>query len=79
METTGDKPGGRRCLPSVSYLQHWGAKPAIPSLNGPEATPRDITRPNRDIRVTRDTRERTPSRKTPIDSYSKLKARIIKN
>ncbi len=79
METTGDKPGGRRCLSSVSYLQHWGARPAIPSLNGPEATPRDITRPYRDTRVTGDTRERTPCRKTFMDSYSKLKTRTIKN
>jgi len=35
--------------------------------------------PNRDIRVTGDTRERTPGRKTPMDSYSKLKTRTIKN
>ena len=41
--------------------------------------PRDITRLNRDIRVIGDTRERTPYRKTPIDSYSKLKTRTIKN
>ena len=47
--------------------------------------PCDITRPNRDIRDIRDTRnirdtrKRSPSRKTPIDSYSKLKARTIKN
>jgi len=41
--------------------------------------PRDITKPNRDIRVTGDIRERTPYRKTPINSYSKLKTRIIKN
>ena len=52
---------------------------AIPSLNGLEVTPRDITRLNRDIGVTGDTRERTPCRKTPMDSYSKLKTRIIKN
>jgi hypothetical protein len=42
----------------------------------------NITRLNRDIRNIRDIRdirERSPSRKTPIDSYSKLKARIIKN
>ena len=39
---------------------------------------RDI-RDARDIRNARDARERLPSRKTPIDSYSKLKARIIKN
>jgi len=32
-----------------------------------------------DIRVTGEIRKRTPYRKTPIDSYSKLKARIIKN
>jgi hypothetical protein len=36
-------------------------------------TPRDITKLNRDIR------KRPLSKKTPIDSYSKLKARIIKN
>jgi hypothetical protein len=42
-------------------------------------TPRDITRLNRDIRVIGDTRERTPSRKTPIDSDSKFKTRTIKN
>jgi hypothetical protein len=45
-------------------------------------TPRDITKLNRDIRDTRDIRdirERTPSRKTPIYSYGKFKARIIKN
>jgi len=41
--------------------------------------PRNITRLNRDIRVTGDIRERTPYRKTSIDSYSKLKTRIIKN
>jgi len=41
--------------------------------------PRDITRLNRDIRVIGDIRERTPYRKTPIDSYSKLKTKIIKN
>jgi len=41
--------------------------------------PRNITRLNRDIRVIGDIREKTPSRKTPIDSYSKLKTRIIKN
>jgi hypothetical protein len=41
--------------------------------------PRDITRLYRDIRVTGDIRERTPSRKTLIDSYSKLKTRTIKN
>ena len=39
----------------------------------------NITRLNRDIRVIGDIRERTPYRKTPIDSYSKLKTRIIKN
>jgi hypothetical protein len=39
----------------------------------------DITRPNRDVRHIRDTRKRPPSKKTFIDSYSKLKARIIKN
>jgi len=41
--------------------------------------PYNITRPNRDIRDIWDIRERTPSRKTPIDSYSKFKAGIIKN
>ena len=53
--------------------------------------PRDITRQYRDIRVTGNIKERTPSRKrTPnrkripsrknfMDSYSKLKIRIIKN
>jgi hypothetical protein len=39
----------------------------------------DITRLYRDIRVIGDIRERTPSGKTLIDSYSKLKTRIIKN
>ena len=48
-------------------------------------TPRDITRQYRDIRVAGNIRERTPSRKrtasrkTLIDSYSKLKTRTIKN
>jgi len=48
-------------------------------------TPYNITRPNRDIKDIRDTknirdiRERSPSKKTPIDSHSKLKAKIIKN
>jgi len=42
-------------------------------------TPHNITRLNRDIRVIGDIRERMPYRKTPIDSYSKLKTRIIKN
>jgi hypothetical protein len=42
-------------------------------------TPYDITRLNRDIRVTGDIRERTPNKKTPIDSNSKLKTRTIKN
>ena len=47
--------------------------------------PYNITRPNRDIRDirdirnVRDIRERSPSKKTPIDSYSKLKVRTIKN
>jgi hypothetical protein len=47
--------------------------------------PCNITRLNRDIRVigdirvTGDIRERTPYRKTSIDSYSKLKTRVIKN
>jgi len=45
----------------------------------------DIIRLNRDIRDIRDIRnareirERLLSRKTPMDSYSKLKAKIIKN
>ena len=45
----------------------------------------NITRQYRDIRVTRDIKKRMPSRKrifsrkTLIDSYSKLKTRIIKN
>ena len=47
--------------------------------------PYNITRLNRDIRDARDTknirdiRERSPSKKTPIDSYNKLKAKTIKN
>jgi len=41
--------------------------------------PYNIARLNRDIRDIGDIRERTPCKKTPIDSYSKLKARIIKN
>ena len=41
--------------------------------------PRDITRLYRDIKVIEDIRERTLYRKTLIDSYSKLKTRIIKN
>ena len=39
----------------------------------------NITRLNRDIKDVRDIKERLPSRETPIDSYSKLKARTIKN
>ena len=39
--------------------------------------PHDITKLNRDIKVIGDIRERTPYRKTLIDSYSKLKIRII--
>jgi hypothetical protein len=39
----------------------------------------NITKLNRDIRVTGDTRERMPGRKTPINSDSKFKTRIIKN
>jgi hypothetical protein len=39
----------------------------------------DITRPYRDIRYIKDIKKRLPSKKTLIDSYSKLKARIIKN
>ena len=46
---------------------------AILSLNRLEVTLYNITRPYRDIR------ERAPYRKTFIDSYSKLKTRIIKN
>jgi len=42
-------------------------------------TLRDITRLYRDIRVIGDIRERTPYRKTLMDSYSKLKTGIIKN
>ena len=38
--------------------------------------PHDITRLYRNIRVTGDIRERTPCKKTPINSYSKLKIRI---
>jgi len=41
--------------------------------------PRNITRLTKDLRVIGDIRERTPYRKTLIDSYSKLKTRIIKN
>jgi hypothetical protein len=41
--------------------------------------PYDITRLNRDIRHIRDIIKRPLSKKTPIDSYSKLKARTIKN
>jgi hypothetical protein len=52
---------------------------AILSLNRLEAILYNITRLNRDIKVIGDIRERTPYRKTPIDSYSKLKTRIIKN
>jgi hypothetical protein len=39
----------------------------------------DITKLNRDIRVIGDIREKMPDRKTPINSDSKLKTRIIKN
>jgi hypothetical protein len=39
----------------------------------------NITRLNSDIRDIWDIRERTPSRKTPIDGYGKFKAGIIKN
>jgi hypothetical protein len=55
------------------------SKLAILSLNRLEAALYNIIRLNRDIRVIGGIRERMPSRKTPIDSYSKLKARIIKN
>ncbi len=34
---------------------------------------------NRNIRNVRDIKERPPSKKTPIDSHSKFKARSIKN
>ena len=79
MEIIGNKPGGHRYLPSISYLYYWGAKLAIPSLNRLEVTLYNITRPYRNIRVTGDTRERIPYKKTPIDRYSKLKIRTIKN
>ena len=39
----------------------------------------NITKLNRDIRVTGDIRERILYKKTPIDSNSKFKIRIIKN
>jgi len=39
----------------------------------------NIARLNRVIRVIGNIRERIPYRKTPMDSYSKLKTRIIKN
>ena len=55
------------------------ARPAIPSLNRPEVILRNITRPYRNIRVTGDTKKKIPYRKTPMDSYSKLKTKIIKN
>ena len=42
-------------------------------------TPRDIIRLNRDIRDTGDIKERTYSKKTPIDGHSKFKAGTIKN
>ena len=38
-----------------------------------------ITRLYRDIRVIGDIKERTPYKKTLIDSYSKLETRTIKN
>jgi hypothetical protein len=41
--------------------------------------PCDITKLNRDIRVIGDIKEKMPSKKTPMDSDSKLKTRIIKN
>ena len=34
---------------------------------------------NKNIRNAKDIKKRLPSRKTPIDSYSKLKAKTIKN
>jgi len=40
---------------------------------------RNIARLNRDIRDIGDIRERIPYRKTPIDSYGKLRAKTIKN
>ena len=39
----------------------------------------NITKLNKDIRDTRDIRERLSNKKTPIDSYSKLKTGTIKN
>ena len=39
----------------------------------------NITRLNRDIRDIKDIKERPLNRKTLIDSYSKLKAKTIKN
>ena len=41
--------------------------------------PRDTFRLNRDVRDIRDIKKRLFSKKIPIDSHSKLKARIIKN
>ena len=39
----------------------------------------NITRPYKDTRVTEDIRERTPYKKTLMDSYSKLKTKTTKN
>jgi len=39
----------------------------------------NITKLNRDLRAIGDIRERMPYRKTLIDSYNKLKTKIIKN
>jgi len=39
----------------------------------------NITKPNRDIRDIKDIKKRPLGKKTPIDSYSKLKAKPIKN
>ena len=41
--------------------------------------PHSITRLSRVIRAIKNIKERTPYKKTPIDSNSKFKTRIIKN
>ena len=41
--------------------------------------PRDITKLNRNIKVTGDIKEKILYKKTPINSNRKLKIRIIKN
>jgi hypothetical protein len=41
--------------------------------------PRDITKLNRVIRAAKDIREKTPCKKTLIDSNSKFKIKTIKN